>query len=70
MTVPPLMEGVWSRRGHVGLGSGFVICAKALATLQSCPHVKMSLQHVVLGKKMHKVHTRYLASDVHADILV
>ena len=27
------------------------------------------LQHAVLGKKMHEVHMRYLASDIHANIL-
>ena len=67
--VPPLMEAVWSRRGHVGLESGFIICARALTIVQSCPHVRVSLQHVFLKKKMHEVHTRYLTSDVQADVL-
>ena len=38
-TVPTLMEGVWSRRGHVGLRSGVVACTTARAALQPCPHV-------------------------------
>ena len=45
------------------------IYAKALETLQLCPYVIVSLQHVVLKKKTHKVHMRYLASDVQADVL-
>ena len=43
LTVPTLMEGVRSRRGHVGLGSGVVACIRACATLQSCPHVRVNL---------------------------
>ena len=53
----------------MGLGSRVVAQTRALATLQSCPHVRVSLQHAVLRKKTHKVCTRYLASDVHADVL-
>ena len=70
LIVAPLIEGVQSRRGHVGLRSGSVTYPRALAMLQSCPHVRVSLQHMVLRKKMHKVHMRYLASDVQADLLV
>ena len=57
------------KRVHVGPRSGFVTYAIDLATLQSCPHVRVSLQHVVLRKKMHEVCMRYLASDIHADVL-
>ena len=39
LIVPPSMEGLWSRRGHVGLKSGYVISARAFATLQSCPRM-------------------------------
>ena len=62
--IPPSMEGVWSRRGHVGPGSRAIICARDLAILQSYPHVRVSLQHIMLRKKMHKVCTRYLKSNV------
>ena len=31
--------------------------------------LRVILQHEVLRKKMHKVHTRYLASEIHTDIL-
>ena len=41
MTVPTLMEGVQSRRGHVGLGSGVVTCIRARTTLQPCPHIRV-----------------------------
>ena len=34
-----------------------------------CHMLRVILQHMVLRKKMHEVRTRYLASDVHADIL-
>ena len=54
----------------MGLGSGVVICARALATLKLYPHVRVSLQHMVLREKMHEVCMRYLATSVHADILV
>ena len=67
--VPPLMEGVWSRRGHVDLGSRVVRFARALATLQPYPHARVSLQHMVLRKKMYEIRIRYLASDVHAHLL-
>ena len=30
---------------------------------------RVILQHMVLRKKLHEVHTRYLAIDLHADIL-
>ena len=40
-TVPTLIEGVWSRRGHVGLGGGVVACIRAHTTLQPCPHVRV-----------------------------
>ena len=40
-TVPTLMEGVRSRRGHVGLRSGVVTCIRACTTLQPCPHVRV-----------------------------
>ena len=43
LTVPTSMEGVHSRRGHVGLGSGVVACIRACAMLQPCPHVRVSL---------------------------
>ena len=52
------------------LGIGSVICSRALAMLQSFPHVRISLQYAVLRKKTHKVRTRYLASDVLVDVLV
>ena len=64
------MEEVWSRRGHVGPESGSVTYARALAMLQSCPYVKVSLHHAVLRKKTYKVCLRCLASDVQLDILV
>ena len=70
LIVPPLMEGVLSRRGHVGLRSGFVIYKRALAMLQSCPHVRVCLQNVVLRKKIYEERKRYLASDVQAEILL
>ena len=35
------MEGVRSRRGHVGLRSGVVACIRACTTLQPCPHVRV-----------------------------
>ena len=63
------MEGVWSRREYLNFGSGYVICARDLATLQLCPHIRVSLQHMVLRKKMHEVYTRYLARDLQADVL-
>ena len=69
LIVPPLIEGLWPKRGHVGLGSRVVICVRALAMLQPCLHARVSLQHMVLRKKMHEVYMRYLASDIHADIL-
>ena len=53
----------------MGLGSVVVACARALAMLQPCPHVRVSLQHAVLRKKMHEVCMRYPASDVYADVL-
>ena len=42
LTVPYLMEGVWSRRGHVGLGSRVVPCIRACAILQPCPYVRVN----------------------------
>ena len=53
----------------MGLGSRVATCAIALATLQPCPHVRVSLQYAVLRKKVHEVHKRYLASEVRADVL-
>ena len=41
LTVPTSMEGVLSRRGYVGLGSGVVIHIRACTTLQPCPHVRV-----------------------------
>ena len=41
LTVPPSMEGVRSRRGHVGLGGGVVTHIRARTTLQPCPHVRV-----------------------------
>ena len=35
------MAGVQSRRGHVGLGSGVVICIRACTMLQPCLHVRV-----------------------------
>ena len=35
------MEGVQSRRGHVGLGSGVVIRIRARTMLQPCPSVRV-----------------------------
>ena len=35
------MEGVRSRRGHVGLGGGVVTRIRARTTLQPCPHVRV-----------------------------
>ena len=40
-TVPTLMEGVRSRRGHLGLGSRVVTCIRAHTTLQPYPHVRV-----------------------------
>ena len=37
-----LMEGVWSIRGHMGLGSRVVTCARACATLQPSPYVRVN----------------------------
>ena len=42
LTVPPSMEGVWSRRGYVGLVSRVVICTRAHAMLQPCPYVRVN----------------------------
>ena len=53
----------------MGPRSRAVIYARDFATIKSCPHVGMSLQNIVQRKKTHEVHTRYLASDVQADIL-
>ena len=41
LTVPTLMEGVWSRRGYVRLASGVVTCIRAYTMLQPCPHVRV-----------------------------
>ena len=41
-TVPTLMQGVWSRRGHMGLRSRVVACIRACAMLQPCPHVRVN----------------------------
>ena len=54
----------------MGLRSRVVTYIKALAILQPYPHIIVSLQYAVLGKKMHEVCMRYLVSDVHADVLV
>ena len=70
LIVPTSIKGVWFRRGYMGPRSRSFICARALAILQSDPNIRMSLQHMVLRKKMHELCTRYLASDVLADILV
>ena len=43
LKVPTLMEGLWSRRGHVGLRSRVVACIRARAALQPCPHVRVNL---------------------------
>ena len=67
--VPPSMEGVRYRKENVGPRSGAVIYTRDLAILQSCSYVRVSLWYAVLRKKMHKLHTRYLASHVQADIL-
>ena len=69
MIIPPLMEGVRSIKGHMGLRSRVLTHARVLAILQPYPHVRVSLQHMMLRKKVHKVHMRYLASEIHADIL-
>ena len=42
LTVPSLMEGVQFRRGHVGLGSGVVVCTRAHAMLKPCPYVRVN----------------------------
>ena len=67
--LPPSIEGVQSSRGHVGHKSGLAIYARALAILRSCPYVRVSLQNMVLRKKTYEVGTRYLVSDIQADIL-
>ena len=36
------MEWVWSRRGHVGLGSGVVTYTRARAILQPCLYVRVN----------------------------
>ena len=69
LIVSLLMEGGLFRRGHVDFRSRSIICARALAVLQSYPHVRVSLQHAVLRKKMHEVHTKYPAGDVQIDLL-
>ena len=69
LIVPPSMEGLWSRRGHVGPGNGAVTYARDLVALQLCPHVRVSLQHTVLRKKKYELRTSYLASYVQADVL-
>ena len=43
LTVPPLMEGVRSRRGYVGLRGRVVIHIRARTMLQPCPHVRVKL---------------------------
>ena len=67
--IPPLMEGIRSKKYNLGPGSGFITCARALEILKSCPHIRVSFQHAVLRKKMLEVCERYLASDVQTDIL-
>ena len=42
LTVPSVMEGLQSRRGHVGLRSGVLIHTRARATLQPCPYVRVN----------------------------
>ena len=66
--VPPLMEGIWARIGHAGPRSGSVTCTRDLTILQSCPHIRVSLQYMFINKKTHELHMRYLESDVQADI--
>ena len=71
LTVPTLMEGVRSRRGYVGLGSQVVACTRARAALQPCPHVRVNpAAHGAVEEDAHEVCMRYLASDIHVDILV
>ena len=38
--------------------------------LQAETHARMSLQHMLLRKKMHELHMKYLSSDVQANLLV
>ena len=39
LTVPSLIEGVWSRRGHVGLRSGVVICTRSRVQCYNLAHM-------------------------------
>ena len=50
-------------------GSIAVIYTRDLAILQSCPHIRVSFQHMVLKKKTHKLHIMYLSNDVQAYVL-
>ena len=54
LTVPTSMEGVRSRRGHVGLGSRVVTYIRAHAMLQPCPHIRVKPpQYMGAVEKMH-----------------
>ena len=53
----------------MGPGNGAVICTRNLGILQSCPHVRVSIQYAVLRKKTHELHIKYLTSDIQANIL-
>ena len=48
----------------MGTKSTAITYARDLTKLQSYPHIRMSLQHMMLRKKMHKLCMRYMASDV------
>ena len=48
--MPPTMEGVWLRKGHVGPKGRDIVYARDLAELQAGPHVGMTLHNMVLMK--------------------
>ena len=69
LTVPTSMEGVWSRRGHMGPRSGAIACTRDPTILQSYPHVRVNPSAIcgAVEENAQELHTRYLASDIQAD---
>ena len=54
------------QKGHVCLRSRVELTSNVTTIAHT---LRVILQHVVLRKKSHKVWTRYMASNIHADIL-
>ena len=53
----------------MGLGGGVIICIRARTILQPCPHVRVKPEVQGAVEEDAWVHMRYLASDVHIDVL-